>query len=106
MRLFTACLIAIALASALPADAQWRTPSGVVVSGLARSTPDVADIMRPERITWIDFSSGLLGALIGVLIAVAVCDDDPERSCPAGTPVIGGAIGAAIGVAVGRGARR
>ena len=106
MRPLTIVLIVAALTLAHPAEAQWSTPSGVVAVRGHVSQPAPVDVARPQRITWIDFSSGLLGAIIGVLIATTLCDDDTERACPAGAPVIGGAIGAAIGVAVGRVARQ
>ena len=104
MRVLSTCVIAVALAWSTPAAGQWAAPSGVSVAREVQAPP-VHDVLRPQRVTWIDLSSGLLGALIGVLVALAVCDDDPDGSCPVGTPVIGGAIGGAIGVAVGRAVR-
>lgn len=108
MRLVMACLVAVvvSLAAARPVDAQWRASSGIAVQHAGDTFAQPVDVSRSQRITWIDFSSGLLGALIGFVIATTLCDDEPGRSCPAATPAIGGAIGAVIGVAVGRGMRR
>lgn len=104
MRVF-AFVVVLMLVPAPPAAAQWSTPFGIVVARTSTTPTDVV-APRPQRITWVDFSSGLLGALIGVLIATTLCDDEPERSCPAGTPAIGGAVGAAVGIAIGRVAGR